>query len=241
MKTRMKLRLLVSSVTLILLLCAFHLHSWRENSVYELQVQRSQREAEELAAIERVKEQRLIREGTLWLGDLNPPDSNQQHSLLQKPTIHVSPQLYQRIWGWIPRRDSSVTAQYEMHECHPGSATCTTGGTISIHCGDRVIGTISLNLLEPDVSGNLRSKFQVNWLDTSLSQHEKFEIVKELAGPAVATDATDPATLGQLLKSVYREGSAEPALDKESREASHAGLLRFILLGILKAVVARAS
>jgi hypothetical protein len=236
MTSRMKLRLLLSSVTLILLLCAFHIDSWRQNVAYELQVLNSQRQAEELAAIEGGKEQRLIREGTVWLGDLDLPATSQQDSLRQKPRISASPQLYQRIWGWIPSRNSSVTAQYDMHECNPGSPTCTTGGTISIESSNRAICTISLNLLQPDASGHLRSTFRVNWWDTSLSQGEKFEIFQELAGPAVVADA---ATLGQLLRSTYRDGSAAPALDKASRVASHEGLLRFILLGILKAVVTR--
>ncbi len=165
----MKLRLLLSSVTLIVLLCVFHIDSWLRNEAYERQKLDSQRQAEELAAVERAKDQPLIAEEDLRLGDLELEASNQLDVRQQKPQIAATPQLYKRICGWLPSSHSNAKAQYDMHECHAGSPICTSGGTISIESHNRLISTISLNLLRPDENGKLRSTFQVKWWDTTLS------------------------------------------------------------------------
>ena len=229
----MKRRLLFASVSLMLMLIlnVFHAYSWCQEKAFELELLEVHRQQSELAAVARAEEQRLIGEGTLWRDELYTEGSNPVNAEPQKLRTAADSVCHRRIAGQLQNRNSSMTARYEMHECHPGSLTCTTGGIIYIESANRPICSISLNLLRCDTDARLRSTFCVHWLNTSLNECERIEVLTEMAGPEVLPDAP---TLGQLLRSAYRD-SSENTLVSMSPMPSHRALLGKILRGIIEA------
>jgi hypothetical protein len=226
----MKQCLLFASVALIVLLGALQIHHWREEIAFERQAEASRMQAEEFAVIERAREDQSCSDGTVWRGVLKvePP------SLVDIPLPIAAAQsllLSQRIAGRLVSSNKDVTVEYDMHECHPGSQLCSTGGTIYIRKADRLLASISLSLLQSDGTGGLRSSFHVHWLDRSLDQEAKIGLFKYLASSSTALPT---APLGELLRSKYLVTGASTAatVTNELDES----LLRTVLNGILIAV-----
>lgn len=149
-----------------------------------------QRRAEFQAHLERQADERRqdvrtrIDAGEIWIGQLHgaiddlpeapgPPRADAPSSLpFQKRIMH--------------RIDMhGFTLLVELHECHPGSPLCSTGGSIEVHRGERSVCLVSVGLLQALNIDGKASHYRIDWQPTAdhdpFTVDEKLQIVQQLA------------------------------------------------------------
>lgn len=109
--------------------------------------------------------------GQLWVGQLHEsvpsvaPNSEAAADLTKQ----------RRITGELTTPTASISAQFELHECHPGSKTCAAGGNIVLRSEGKPLATISVGILRAG-----ESRYRVNWPpSTELSEAEKLRALQE--------------------------------------------------------------
>ena len=155
-----------------------------------------ERQANESVRIEREQ----IDKGRVWVGELHesldgPPGP---------PTSAIPDRASRRLFGLTQFEDCELSVTLELHECDPGSRSCTSGGNIDVNHGDRIVCSISVGLLQVTDAGR-SSNYRVNWHSDEagrpLENDAKLRILRQLAGGRLASNR---AAFHGLMQSAYR-------------------------------------
>lgn len=194
--------------------------SWRSRRV-ALRQSRYQSQLDHEAQKHRGLEAAKVASGQLWVGELHPP------ALTAQPETEAGSDLIQqrRIAGDLRSQTATISAQFELHECQPGSAKCSAGGNVVVSADGQPLATIAVGIMQAG-----QSHYRVDWLPgTALSDAEKFDVLQELAGDDA--QPSDYEQLNELARDVFGQAAADQSSDDVQRQQE---LVRSILCSIIK-------
>lgn len=175
----------------------------------------------------------LVDLGMLWTGEFF--DDVGEWPVEARDLGPKRPRTNSSISGRIEVADADLTAEFEFHECEPGSAECSTGGIISVFSAGQRVCVISLGILRLSAEGLPRSDYRVTWEPRdegrALTELEKLTLLRRLAGPV---EIPDRATLHQQLRVAY-DGSPQTASSTAASELAAQAVIRAALAAIVGA------
>jgi hypothetical protein len=209
------------------------LRKWEDLRSSELRSSRNRSHVEGVIQHANLAEREQVSRGALWIGRLHDQrgepanDDSGHHSLAPAATDS------KRIAGRIDLGQDSLSAIVNLHECHPGSWLCSTGGEIILLDGERTVCAFSVGLLQPPEDGGQDSYYCVSWKDReggiALTEPERLKILERLAG---AGEVPDRAWFHRLLRTAY--GYESPVASLRESESIQKAIVRSVLGAIAR-------
>lgn len=173
--------------------------------------------------------QQLIDNGSLWTGSLHEKSDIIGDAFGKSPSSMMLEGQRRISVDSVPLgRDSQYQLTMELHECNPGSDTCSSGGSFRLTTSDGeplFSGEIGVLLIDPEQP----SYYSLQWDGVAevLTPNERERLLSEIAG---ASDRPSAATFLVNLQLAYQFTSHQDGSGKDQA-------LRF-WKSVLKAIIA---
>lgn len=212
---------------------------WWRNRAADKQVAGERSHIIEIADQGERAQAELAQTGRLWIGELHNNEGDWTAD--DERQVSARPRSARSVAGRIELKPDDLSADFEFHECDPGSALCSTGGSITVLATGRRMCAITVGILREQSTGVSGSDYRVLWEHrddvAALTESERLAMLQVLAGDSALLDR---GSFHHLLREAY---AGDPgSLSAEASSELVAGkLFRAVLRAIVESRSSKSS
>ena len=222
-----KYRVTLLCGTLLFLVCVLLLSSFHRDRDLQSRRIAFQTQLEIQAKLANDQESKKIESGEIWVGELH---KKTDPTVLESSVTQGDLNPLQRVFGLTDFGHNQLSADTELHQCHPGSADCTTGGSVTLSRAGHTLCVITLGFLHSETA-ETPSHYRIDWNPSKIGDHrtlvEKLEILDQFTVEGLASG---PVKLYELMKRAY-------SVDETDNSEVQDQLRREIVVAIFRSIL----